>query len=322
MTTRVLRPVIRWAIALAAAAGFHHACCNLEGTAMSDDNIVCEPLGKTPRGAAIERYTLRNAGGMTAKFITYGATLTELWVPDRHGKADDVVLGCDRLGQYETESPYFGCVVGRVAFRTTDGRFTLDGKEYALARNRGRHHIHGGIRGLSKIVWEARPLPSPTAPALRFHYLSPDGDEGYPGNLDLAIVYTLTEHNELRIDYTATTDRPTPVNLTHHSYFNLSGAASGDVLGHVLELDADRYSPTDKETIATGEIASVEGKPWDFRRPQVIESADPAGRRLRSGVSSRRRGRRADPCRAAGVARHRPRHGGAHHFAGDHPLHG
>ncbi len=147
------------------------------------------------------------------RLIGYGATVTELWAPDRNGKLADVVLGFDNLAQYETQSPYFGCTAGRVAFRITQGKFTLDGKPYRLTINRPPHHLHGGIKGLSKVVWRGEPLALPAGPAVRFTYTSPDGDQGYPGTLRLAVLYTLTEHNEMRIDYTATTDKPTPVNL-------------------------------------------------------------------------------------------------------------
>jgi aldose 1-epimerase len=207
---------------------------------------------------------------MTVRIITYGATVTELWVPDRHGKLDDVVLGFDHLGPYETQSPYFGCTVGRVAFRITNAEFTLDGRRYALTRNAGVHHLHGGARGLSRVVWEAEiPADSPS-PCVKFRYRSPDGDQGYPGNLEVAVQYGLTADNELRIEYFATTDQATPVNLTHHSYFNLAGAGSGDVLGHELQLAADRYSPTDAALIPTGELTPVAGTPWDFIRKTRI----------------------------------------------------
>jgi aldose 1-epimerase len=237
---------------------------------MSAAGIETDRFGVTASGAVIEQITLRNAAGMTARIMTYGATVTELLVPDRHGKFDDVVLGFDRLRQYETESPYFGCTVGRVAFRITDAEFTLDGRSYHLTRNAGRHHLHGGVQGLSQVVWRAEPLPHAQTPAVKFLYRSPDGDQGYPGNLELTVVYTLTPQQELRIDYTAATDQPTPVNLTHHSYFNLAGAAAGDIRGHHLQLAADRYTPTDAALIPTGEIVSVQGTPFDFTESTAI----------------------------------------------------
>lgn len=236
---------------------------------MSDQDLAVDRFGTTA-GVAVERYTLRNASGLTARLITYGATVTELLVPDRQGRGDDVVLGFDNLRQYETESPYFGCTVGRVAFRITNAEFTLGGRTYHLTRNAGAHHLHGGVRGLSHVVWQAEPQPDVRAPAVMFRYRSPDGDQGYPGNLDVAVVFTLTADNELRIDYTATADQPTPVNLTHHGYFNLAGAAAGDVLGHILHLAADRYTPTDAALIPTGEIVSVHGTPFDFTEPTPI----------------------------------------------------
>jgi aldose 1-epimerase len=235
------------------------------GAAIEKDNF-----GKTADGTTVERYTLTGAGGMTVKIISYGATVTELLVPDRRRRVDDVVLGFDNLRQYETESPYFGCTAGRVAFRITNAEFVLNGKTYRLTRNSEQHHLHGGTRGLSKVVWRAEPLAEPKAPGVRFRYRSPDGDQGYPGNLDVAVVYTVTPQNELKIDYTASADQDTPVNLTHHSYFNLAGAGSGDVRGHVLHLDADRYTPMTPAAIPTGKIASVKGTPYDFTRGKTI----------------------------------------------------
>ena len=244
-----------------------------ESLPMYDAPIETDLFGTTADGEPVRRYTLRGVAGITARIITYGATLTELLVPDRHGSLADVVLGFDNLRQYETESPYFGCIVGRVAFRTTNATFTLDGRTYHLTHNAGPHHLHGGTRGLSKVVWQAEPLTHTDSPAVQFHYRSPDGDQGYPGNLDVSVTYALTPERELRIDYLATTDQATPVNLTHHSYFNLTGAAAGDVLGHHLQLAADRYTPTDATLIPTGEVVSVAGTPFDFRRPTAIGAA-------------------------------------------------
>jgi len=229
--------------------------------------IEKDVFGTTADGTPVDRYTLTNSHGLKLRLITYGATVTELDVPDRQGRFDDVVLGFDNLRQYETESPYFGCVVGRVAFRITEGKFELDGKSYQLTLNTGPHHLHGGVKGLSRVVWEAEPIDSPEQAAVKLTHLSPNGDQGYPGNLRLAVVYALNNRNEMTIEYTATTDQPTPVNLSHHGYFNLAGAASGDVLSHVLQLDADRYSVTDEAIIPTGELAPVDGTPFDFTRP-------------------------------------------------------
>jgi aldose 1-epimerase len=237
---------------------------------MYNAGIESDLFGVTTDGVVVPRYTLRNTRGMCVRIIAYGATVTELLVPDRQGRVEDVVLGFDHLDHYERNTIYAGCTVGRVAFRITDAQFERGGQTYHLTRNAGRHHLHGGIRGLSKLVWRAEPVPEASAPAVRFSHRSPDGDQGYPGNLDVAVVFTLTDDNALRIDYTATTDQATPVNLTHHGYFNLAGAAAGDVLDHVLHLDADRYSVTDAELIPTGELAPVRGTPLDFTQPLSI----------------------------------------------------
>jgi aldose 1-epimerase len=237
---------------------------------MKTTRMEQDVFGVTADGITVDRYTLRNSRGMAVSLITYGATVTELWAPDSQGKRDDIVLGFDNLAQYETQSPYFGCTVGRVAFRIVGGKFSLDGKTYQLALNSGIHHLHGGIKGFSKVVWKAEPEERPDAVAVKFTHFSPDGDQGYPGNLQVTAVYSLTEQNELRIDYSATTDQPTPVNLTHHGYFNLAGADSGNVLGHVVRLDADHYTPSDATMSPTGEIAPVMGTPLDFTRPMAI----------------------------------------------------
>ena len=242
------------------------------GAAAMAASIDKDGFGTTAQGAPVERYTLRNAAGMTVRLITYGATVTELWVPDRQGQKSDVVLGFDRLASYEdtAKNPYFGATVGRVAFRITQGRFTIDGKSYQLSLNTPPHHLHGGVRGLSRTVWKAQPIESATEPAVRLTCTSPDGDQGYPGKLDVEIVYTLTSHNGLKIDYTATAERPTPVNLTHHGYFNLAGAGNGDVLGHILQINAEYYTPLNEKRLPTGEVAPVQATPLDFRRPTAI----------------------------------------------------
>jgi aldose 1-epimerase len=229
-------------------------------------------FGKTDDGTAVDLYVLTNAKGMTARVMTYGAILTELHVPDRDGKLDDVVLGFDEFRGYLAGHPYFGATVGRVANRIARGRFTLDGKEYRLAINNGPNALHGGRKGFDKVVWQAEPLPSADGIGVRLRYRSPDGEEGYPGYLSVVVTYTLTEDNAVRIDYTATTDRATPVNLTNHSYFNLAGPRAGDILGHELMLTADRYTPTDETLIPTGAIESVHGTPLDFTTPATIGS--------------------------------------------------
>jgi aldose 1-epimerase len=225
-------------------------------------------LGATTDGVPVELYTLSNGRGMVAKVMTYGAILTELHVPDARGQVTNVTLGFDNLPRYLQGHPLFGAVVGRVANRISNARFTLDGVEYKLAANNGPNHIHGGLKGFDKRVWKAEPVATPRGAGVKLSYLSADGEEGYPGNLSVTIVYTLTEDNELRLDYEATTDKPTIVNLTNHGYFNLAGG--GDVLDHELTLEADRYTPSDDRLIPTGEIAPVQGTPLDFTRPARI----------------------------------------------------
>ncbi len=215
-------------------------------------------------------YTLKNGYGITAKITNYGALLTELHLPDRNGKSADVALGFDTLDGYLAGHPYFGCVVGRVANRITDGKFTLDGQEYTLATNMGPSHLHGGEEGFDKKVWDVVEVKKSADGAfLTMKYVSPDGEEGYPGNLTVTVTYTLMTH-ELRIDMRAETDAPTIVNLANHAYWNLAGHGSGDILKHELSLNADNYTPTDETVIPTGEITSVENTPYDFRESKPI----------------------------------------------------
>jgi len=225
-------------------------------------------FGKLSDGTVVDMYTLTNANGLVAKIITYGAIVTELHVPDKNGTLGDVVLGFDNLDQYVKGHPYFGAIVGRVANRIALGKFTLNGKDYTLAVNNSPNHLHGGVKGFDKVVWKAEPTRSKDGPAVKLTYRSPDGEEGYPGNLDVTVVYTLTNKNALRIEYTATTDQDTPVNLTNHSYFNLAG--QGDIGSHELLLNADRYTPTDDTLIPTGEIKPVKGTPLDFTTAHPI----------------------------------------------------
>ena len=241
-------------------------------------SVKVEPFGKTPDGQVVQMVTLANRSGVEAKIITYGGIIVSLKVPDRNGKLDDVVLGFDNLEDYITKSPYFGAITGRYANRIAGGKFTLDGTEYTLARNNGPNHLHGGIKGFDKVVWE---IERATASGgilgadraeLKLSYLSKDGEEGYPGNLECTVTYTLTAENELKISYEATTDKPTVVNLTNHSYWNLAGQGNGDILAHELMLNADDYTPVDEGLIPTGEIRPVRGTPMDFTRPMTIGS--------------------------------------------------
>jgi len=218
------------------------------------------------------QYTAKNSHGMVAKWIERGATLAELQVPDRNGNFADVVLGFDDLTGYESGSnQHFGCITGRYANRIRDARFTLDEVEYQLARNHGVHHLHGGgERSIDRISWQAEPFENAEASGVRFKYTSPDGEESYPGNLAMEVTYTLTDENSLRIEYQATTDKPTPVNLTNHTYFNLAGHGSGSILEHEVRIDADQYTVADDDLIPTGKIASVANTPLDFRTRHAI----------------------------------------------------
>ncbi|HWS89664.1 MAG TPA: aldose epimerase family protein [Pyrinomonadaceae bacterium] len=229
-----------------------------------------ESFGQTRDGQAVDIYTLNNRRGAEARITTYGGAVVSLKVPDRAGRVDDVVLGFDDIGGYEKTTTYIGALVGRYANRIAKGRFTLGGREYTLATNNGENHLHGGVRGFDKVVWKARPLAARGGQALELTYLSKDGEEGYPGNLSVRVVYTLTNANELKIDYYATTDRDTVVNLTNHNYYNLAGQGSGDILGHVLTVNASRFTPTDAGAIPTGELRPVKGTPFDFTRPTAI----------------------------------------------------
>jgi len=228
--------------------------------------------------ADVDLYTLTNANGVEVKIITYGGTVISIKVPDRQGNFADVVLGSDKLEAYLKQTSYIGALIGRYGNRIAKGRFTLNGKEYALAVNNGENHLHGGIKGFDKVVWTAKPSRTKDGPALELTYLSRDGEEGYPGNLSVNVVYTITNKNELKIDYSATTDKDTVVNLTSHGYFNLSGEGNGDILGHQLMLNADRFTPTDAGAIPTGELRSVKGTPFDFTTMTAlgarIEAAD------------------------------------------------
>jgi len=232
-----------------------------------------EIWGTTPDGATVELYTLINKNGVTAKVTTFGAILTELHVPDKNNQFDDVVHGYSSLDPYVTGHPFFGATVGRYANRIAKGKFKLEEKHYNLVVNNGPNHLHGGSIGFDKRVWGSDPnFSNKEGPSVTFTYRSPDGEEGYPGTVSTKVTYTLTHANELRIDYHATTDKVTPINLTNHSYFNLAGQKSDSILEHRLELMADRYTPFDDTSIPVGKIESVEGTTFDFRTPQTIGS--------------------------------------------------
>jgi aldose 1-epimerase len=233
------------------------------------ENLISQaPFGKTPDGTPVDIYTLREAGGIEARICTYGGILVSLKSPDRDGHLDDVVLGFDHLDDYLDHNPCFGALVGRYANRIAKGTFTLEGVTYCLAANSGPNALHGGLKGFDKVVWQAARTHAASAPALELNYLSQDGEEGYPGNLRVKAVYSLTADHGLRLDFAATTDKTTIVNLTQHAYFNLAG--KGDILGHQVQIDADRFTPVDSALIPTGELRPVAGTPFDFRRPAAI----------------------------------------------------
>jgi len=227
-------------------------------------------FGKTGEGNPAYLYTLVNNLDVEAKVTNYGGIVVSLVVPDREGKTGDIVLGYDALDKYLEDDSYFGCIVGRYANRIADGRFTLNGAEYSLSLNDGNNHLHGGIRGFNKVPWAAEEVKGKDYVGLKLTYLSRDGEEGYPGNLSVQVTYSLTDGNELRMDYLASTDRDTVVNLSNHSYFNLAGAGVGDVLGHILTINADRFTPVNENLIPTGELKSAKGTPLDFTRPTAI----------------------------------------------------
>jgi aldose 1-epimerase len=238
-------------------------------TELAAPSVSRAPFGMLNDGTPIERYDLR-AGAFNFQAITYGATLTALRAPDRAGQDGDVVLGFDTLDEYVANSPYFGALIGRCSNRIALGRFSLDGQPHQLSTNDGVNHLHGGVRGFDKVVWNAAALPRANGAGVAFTRTSPDGEEGYPGTLHARVDYLLSEHGELTIDYSATTDRPTIVNLTQHMYLDLSAGAAADIRDHVLMIEADRFTPVDADLIVTGAIRHVAGTPFDFRRPTAI----------------------------------------------------
>lgn len=236
-------------------------------------SIKMESFGKTPEGQEVDLYTLTNPDGLRARITNYGAILVSLEVPDRDGKPADITLGYDKLDGYLTRHPYFGATVGRYANRIGGAKFKLNDVEYQLAANNGPNHLHGGIRGFDKVVWKVEETRANNDEAtVKFSYLSKDGEEGYPGNLTCTVTYTLTKDDELKISYEAETDKATVINLTNHSYWNLAGQGNGDILGHELMLNADKYTPVDEGLIPTGEIKNVKDSPMDFTKPMTIGS--------------------------------------------------
>ncbi|MFN0107284.1 MAG: aldose epimerase family protein [Blastocatellia bacterium] len=252
-------------------------CVGFQNNPVGKAGVQKEAFGQLPDGTSVDLFTLTNRRGAQARITNYGGIVVSLKVPDRKGQMGDVVLGYDTLAEYVKRNPMFGALVGRFGNRIANAKFSLNGVEHQLAPNSGGHHIHGGRKGFDKVVWQAKPLASKDGAALELNYLSKDGEEGYPGNLAVTVTYTLTNDNALKIDYRATTDKDTIVNLTNHSYFNLAG--TGDVRQHELQINAERTLVAGDKLIPTGEFKSVAGTPFDFRKPKAIgaeiNSSDP-----------------------------------------------
>jgi aldose 1-epimerase len=229
-----------------------------------------EIFGRTPDGQTVDLYTFSNAHGVEVRVMTYGGVIVSLKVPDRFGQSGDIVLGYDHLEGYLAKSPYFGAIVGRFGNRIANARFTLDGKEYTLAKNDGPNTLHGGFKGFDKVLWKGQPLENDDEVGVFLKYTSPDGEEGYPGTLHVIVTYALNDKDELGIEYHAITDKATPITLASHSAFNLAGEGAEDILGHELFLNADHFTPFDAELIPTGKIASVKGTPLDFTKSTVV----------------------------------------------------
>ncbi len=248
-------------------------------------SITKKTYGKTADGTEVSIFTLKNSKGSSAEITNYGGIIGSLFVPDRDGKLEDVVLGFDSLEEYFTNGPFFGAVIGRNSNRTEKARFELNGIEYRLNKNDGNNHLHGGIIGFHKVVWDAEIIKSEVGESLQLSYLSKDGEEGYPGNLQVKVTYTFTDDNALEIDYYAVSDKDTVVNLTNHSYFNLSGHNSGSISGHKIMINSDKFTPIDEEFLTTGEIRNVEGTPMDFTKLTAVgERIDSNDEQLINGM--------------------------------------
>jgi aldose 1-epimerase len=253
------------AITLASLAG-----CSKTLPPAEKPKITKESFGKLPDGKDVEIYTLSNKNGVEVRIMNYGGVVVSLRTPDRKATLDDIVLGFERLEDYLKENPYFGALVGRYGNRIAKGKFKLGGKQYTLAVNNGENHLHGGLKGFDKVLWNAKPLDTAAGVGVELTYTSPDGEEGYPGTLQTKVTYTLTDQNEVKIDYFAITDKETVLNLTNHSYFNLRGAGEGEIISTELMINADKFTPVDKGLIPTGELRPVKGTPFDFTKPKPI----------------------------------------------------
>jgi aldose 1-epimerase len=240
------------------------------GATNQSGSTTKKSFGKTPDGQPIDLYAMTNKSGAEVSITNYGGAVVSLKVPDRSGKLADVVLGYDTGEGYVNDKSFFGALVGRYGNRIAHAQFVLDGKAHTLAKNNGENSLHGGVKGFNKALWTAKTLSAKDGQSLELSYLSKDGEEGFPGNLKVTVVYTFTDENALRISYSATTDKKTVVNLTNHSYFNLAGQGSGDILGHLLMIEADKFTPVDKGLIPTGELRDVAGTPFDFRKATAI----------------------------------------------------
>ncbi len=284
-TQGLLKNIITLSLVIVIAAS---ASCSQQGEPRM--TIVKQDFGCVDGEKPVHLYTLKNANGCEARITNYGGIVVSLTVPDRTGKPGDVVLGFNTLEEYLKGHPYFGAIIGRYGNRIAQGKFTLDGVAYTLAANNNENHLHGGLKGFDKVVWQAEIVEGQDGDALALSYLSKDGEEGYPGNLSVKVVYTLSDDNQLRIDYAATTDKPAVVNLTNHAYFNLAGEGSGDILGHEIMLNANRFIPVNAGLIPTGELRPVKGTSLDFTKPVAI------GARIDSGDEQLRLGRGYDHC--------------------------
>ena len=244
-------------------------CCKADKSCKAGKSVTKKAFGKTKDGKKVDLYTLDNGKGIKADIMTYGGIMVNLYIPGRDGKSENVMLGFDNVADYEAGSPYFGALIGRYGNRIANGKFTLDGKTYTLAKNDGDNHLHGGLKGFDKVVWDAEPFQCDKCVGLKLHYVSKDGEEGYPGNLDVTIKYIINAQDELVFEYEATTDKATPVNLTQHNYYNFNGGKAS-ILGHKLMINADYTTPVVAGLIPTGKLAPVKGTPFDFTKPYAI----------------------------------------------------
>ena len=297
-------------------------------TTQAATRIQRNPFGKTPDGAPTEVFTLEGDGGAVVRISNYGGVIISAVVPGRNGEKADVVLGFSTLEGYLADKSFQGALIGRYANRIAKGRFALDGQSYALATNSGPNHLHGGIHGFGRKIWAARVIPGPKGDALELTLVSPDNDEGYPGTLNTKVVYSLGPDNGLEIDYTATTSKPTVLNLTNHTYFNLAGEGSGDILGHELQIEADQFTPVDALLIPTGELREVKGTPLDFTKSITVGARidDPYEQMAKGSGYDHNFVVRGSPGHAASGrqghgAQERPSARGADHPAGRPALH-